>query len=787
MKIIDCGTSGQVPTDEAPTWDSLELDAPWRATVEILNPASLPRPAQIQAIRDMDLLRSRRNLIVSAPTNAGKSLIGTLALLEAVGRKRRALLLEPLRAIAREKTDEFEAKAKKLGEALGGKFSVKISTGDYRLEDEEFSDPPPEKGELIIATPERFDAIMRNPENEAWLNSIGAMCVDEAHMVSDGRRGATLENVITTTLCFKVPPRLILLSATLGNVDRAVQWLDPCDVVLITERCPPLSKQILELAEGESADSGICTLLGDVLDKPGNAALVFVNSTAGADNLAEALSLHLGAKAGPSGALPYHSKMPLDRKFAHSRQYLSGDSRCIVSTTALSMGVNLPATHVIVRDLFHFGTGDHSTSDLIQMMGRAGRGNTPGHAYAIIDPTRRCVAELKTQLQDEGLPDFSSNYDRQMDLEDWREGRQEVDATIVANSIVAQLARHPTEGQSEDDLRNFFARSLGGQALAGYLAQGLQWLCDRRRVLAHRHEDDHYRLTRLGRETSRGALPLPLATGYAQLLRDLMLVDADDSVLEQWCMLDHLIVIDLLLDSPRPPDLKRFSMKLADQVDGYMEASDEKSLLYRDWIAPVECACKATEIIQALGVDIGKRTSKYAEQCRKRAYIAVFRSILLVEMGCGRRKDDLTRRWQVKNLEGVEEKWRDSLLWVLTGLARILDAPCFLFHLLKVCHADEDRIKRIVTVLHEMRNQTYDLQERIKYCSPLGPVLRGVRSLLKGGKGHTVGVQTIRRLENAGITSISALVELSAEDFKKIGIRDDFAKQIMEYIRRWRL
>ena len=82
----------------------------------------------------MGLLSHRRNLIVSAPTNAGKSLVGTLALLDAVRQGKRAVLVEPLRALAQEKFEELDGLAPKLGRVLGKDFKVRIATGDYRLE-----------------------------------------------------------------------------------------------------------------------------------------------------------------------------------------------------------------------------------------------------------------------------------------------------------------------------------------------------------------------------------------------------------------------------------------------------------------------------------------------------------------------------------------------------------------------------------------------------------------------------------------------------------------------------
>ena len=50
------------------------------------------------------------------------------------------------------------------------------------------------------------------------------------------------------------------------------------------------------------------------------------------------------------------------------------------------MGVNLPATHVIIRDSAFADVGQLPIQDILQMMGREGRGNTSGQATVL----KRC-------------------------------------------------------------------------------------------------------------------------------------------------------------------------------------------------------------------------------------------------------------------------------------------------------------------------------------------------------------------------------------------------------------
>ena len=65
---------------------------------------------------------------------------------------------------------------------------------------------------------------------------------------------------------------------------------------------------------------------------------------------------------------------------------MDGDCRCVVTTAALAMGVNLPATHVLVRDLSYGLDGSLTEGELLQMAGRAGRGIKTGQAFFLCKP-----------------------------------------------------------------------------------------------------------------------------------------------------------------------------------------------------------------------------------------------------------------------------------------------------------------------------------------------------------------------------------------------------------------
>lgn len=784
MKRINIGITGSKLQAPEQCWEDLTLPSPWSEVIQILSPGTRPRSLQARALTNHDLLRSRRNLIVVAPTNSGKSLIGLLPLLETVSRGRRAVLLEPLRAIAREKADELTEIGEKLSSVLGRKLTVRITTGDYRLDDEDFATPPPENGELIIVTPERLDAILRNPDNNAWVESIGAVCVDEAHLISSPRRGPVLEYLLTTLLCQSDPPRLILLSASLGDVTQAQQWLAPCDVLSCTDRHPPLEREVWSFEEGEDMEQALVSFVQDTIACSEQSVLLFVYQTRTAERLAAMLDNRLALDGDRGMVLAYHAQMSRARREEVRTLYRSQGCRCLVTTTALGMGVNLPTSHAIVWESTFPGQGRLSVADLMQMMGRAGRGDRPGYAAVAVRAKDAWPAtELAETLRQEVLPALVSTY-RASGAARW----SEADLTSIeptASRVAAHLVRSPDTGITGQGLQTFFTRSLGGAVLAANVPSAVQWLTDPCRCLAYIDEFGYIRLTALGTYASRALLPLPVAAGYGQLLRDVMTIDPMDRLMATWRPLDHLILIHLLHDSL--PALRPFSAKLADQVDGWMERHpSDVPMLFREWIQGQTGSSRSAELLGSLGVTRKQGGQHNPEEARKSAYLAAFRAIVLFERGHGKSTGEVARIWTVSTLEGVEERWRDDVLWLLSGLSQCLELRSFYFHLREGCVSDDERVFRVKRQLRTLRRQTLQLMGELQYCSPLGALLFQMRGAQIRTHGQNVGSQTIRRLEEAGVTSIAELVPMTVEDLMRIGIRPRFAQHIHNHMIRRR-
>jgi helicase len=171
---------------------------------------------------------------------------------------------------------------------------------------------------------------------------------------------------------------MVLLSATMTDSERLRAWLHPCDHLETHVRHPPLHHHLLPIGPDVSIDDQIETLVTrEVLSTPGRAVLIFVHRRADTERLAARLP----------GARAYHAGMDAEARTAVASGVLTGAIRVVVSTTALAMGVDLPVSHVIVRDTTFPGDGPLPAAIIAQMLGRAGRGEDDGHGFVLLRPT----------------------------------------------------------------------------------------------------------------------------------------------------------------------------------------------------------------------------------------------------------------------------------------------------------------------------------------------------------------------------------------------------------------
>jgi helicase len=185
------------------------------------------RPCQYKAIKKG--LLDGKNLLVCTPTASGKTLCAELAFTKTILEKKgKVVYVVPLKALASEKFKDFKNKYPFIKTAL--------SIGDIDSADPDLADY-----DLIIATSEKFDSLIRH--KAIWLDKIALVVIDEIHLMNDPGRGPTLEIIITILRKLLKNIQILGLSATIGNPKQLAEWLD-ADLVEDNWRPVKLNKGI---------------------------------------------------------------------------------------------------------------------------------------------------------------------------------------------------------------------------------------------------------------------------------------------------------------------------------------------------------------------------------------------------------------------------------------------------------------------------------------------------------------------------------------------------------------
>ena len=372
----------------------------------------------------IEAIEENNNVLLVAPTAAGKTLVAKAAILDALLRGKKAVYTSPLVALSSEKYSEFKEffkRAKSLG-IVDKMPKIAFVTGNITqmTGTDNVSD-----ADILVTSFEKFDSLITRPRFESFIEEIGTIVIDEIHVLYDDNRGATVEKFATLIKHMNPSVKFVALSATVGNPDTIAQWFD-AKPIMSNFRPVELKRFVYAHKDGAliDIDTGeqravsakhklpiifIVELLVD--DKQG---IVFVSSRRSAEalarNLAELTEKFLSEedrkeiesaiskipddpvskKVVPfikRGVSFHHSGLPPTTRKIVEDLFRKRRIKLLAATPGLSAGVNLPAAFVVVRDIFRYD-GNRSKMltafEVQQMIGRAGRPQFEKTGIAII-------------------------------------------------------------------------------------------------------------------------------------------------------------------------------------------------------------------------------------------------------------------------------------------------------------------------------------------------------------------------------------------------------------------
>ncbi|MEM4402187.1 MAG: DEAD/DEAH box helicase [Candidatus Caldarchaeum sp.] len=361
-------------------------------------------PPQEEAVR-RGLLKGR-NLLIATPTASGKTLLAALAASKHLEQGGKVVYLTPLRAITSEKREFFER-------LFGERYRVAAVSRDF--------DQPEEwlKGcHIVVSTNEKMDSMLRH--KASWISSVSLVVVDEVHMLSADERGSTLEVVLTRLRREAPSAQLLLLSATIKNVDEIASLANAVPVTS-TWRPVPLKEAVYqydrdELYYADGSSEKIPRLSGDPVKNlvlntvtGGGQAMVFAGSRRSAESMAVDLAEVLKPLAGSmdelkqlaekiydgsdfssklsrsirAGCAFHHAGLSHFQRHVVEKAFRDGLLKAVVATPTLAAGVNIPARTVVIPDVKRAGE-EMSVMEYRQLAGRAGRPGYDREGLAVI-------------------------------------------------------------------------------------------------------------------------------------------------------------------------------------------------------------------------------------------------------------------------------------------------------------------------------------------------------------------------------------------------------------------
>ncbi|OQE13378.1 hypothetical protein PENFLA_c049G06462 [Penicillium flavigenum] len=388
----------------------------------------------IQSKSFHSVYNSNDNIVLSAPTGSGKTVVMELAicrLLNTLKDERFKVVYQaPTKSLCSERFRDWNSKFSSLN------LKCAELTGDtdhMQLRNVQAS-------QIIITTPEKWDSMTRKwKDHMKLMQLVKLFLIDEVHILKE-TRGATLEAVVSRMKNIGSNVRFVALSATIPNSEDIATWLGkdatnqhvPAHREHFGEEFRPVmlkkvvygySSSLNDFAFDKVCGSKLPEVIGmHSCKKP---ILIFCctrnSSLATAKELARLFTLtnpparlwkepkkRLEAHNEElkttlvAGVAFHHAGLgPADR-YTVETGFREGNISVICCTSTLAVGINLPCHLVIIKNTVSWQDGgckEYSDLEMMQMLGRAGRPQFDDSATAVILTRKERVAHYERLVQ----------------------------------------------------------------------------------------------------------------------------------------------------------------------------------------------------------------------------------------------------------------------------------------------------------------------------------------------------------------------------------------------------
>ena len=360
------------------------------------------------------------NGLVNAPTGSGKTYSLAIPIMldymkTGGGDQLTAIWITPIKALAR----EIHLAVQRAAEGLGLDWNIAVRTGDTSTKDrEKLRKKPPH---FLITTPESMHLMLAQMNYDKYFRHLKAIVCDEWHELLGSKRGVQMELAMSRLKHISPDLRIWGISATIGNMDQAMQSLLGSDYhkphrliranirkSIAVESVLPENIESLPWAGHLGAN-----LIDKVIPiiKNSKSTLIFTNTRSFAEIWYQKLLARAPELAGVMAM--HHGSISRELRDWVENALHEGQLKAVVCTSSLDLGVDFRPVETIIQ------VG--SPKGVARFMQRAGRsGHQPGATSRIyFVPTHSLelieAAALRSAI-DEGVVEDRIPYIRSFDV-----------------------------------------------------------------------------------------------------------------------------------------------------------------------------------------------------------------------------------------------------------------------------------------------------------------------------------------------------------------------------------
>jgi ATP-dependent DNA helicase RecG len=325
------------------------------------------------------------NRLLQGDVGSGKTAVAFLAAIAAVEAGHQAALMAPTELLA----EQHERSLRRLADAGGDATALRLALLTASVPKREAKEIRAALAEGAIDLVAGTHALL---QEEVRFASLGLAVVDEQH-----RFGVLQRQALAAKRADGRAPHVLVMTATPIPRTLALTLSGELDVSQLDELPPgrtPITTDVLR--EGEGAR--VVDTVRRTLARGEQVYVVYplVEESEAVDLRAATERAERIARAFPDVRVDLvHGRLDARERAAAMRRFEAGESRILVSTTVIEVGVDVPnATLVVVEHAERFGL-----AQLHQLRGRVGRGTKPGTCLLVArGATEESEARLRALL-----------------------------------------------------------------------------------------------------------------------------------------------------------------------------------------------------------------------------------------------------------------------------------------------------------------------------------------------------------------------------------------------------